>query len=64
MQAETSDAVSSSKVRLTIAGFVAFTFIGYFAIGLALAVLPIFIHRQLGYNKNKQRISVWHKSEQ
>jgi len=37
-------------VRLTILGFVAFTFIGYFTIGLALAVLPVFIHQQLGYN--------------
>jgi MFS family permease len=41
---------SSSKVGLTITGFVAFTFIGYFTIGLALAVLPIFIHQQLGYS--------------
>jgi len=50
MQAGTSDGGSSSKVRLTIAGFVTFTFIGYFTIGLALAVLPIFIHHQLGYS--------------
>jgi MFS family permease len=38
------------SISLTIAGFVAFTFIGYFTIGLALAVLPIFIHQVLGYN--------------
>lgn len=37
-------------ISLTIAGFVSFTFIGYFTIGLALAVLPIFIHQVLGYN--------------
>jgi len=43
-------ASTSSKISLTIAGFVAFTFIGYFTIGLALAVLPIFIHEELGYS--------------
>ncbi len=42
--------VDASKVRLSILGFVAFTFIGYFTIGLALAVLPVFIHQQLGYS--------------
>lgn len=41
---------SSSKIRSTITSFVAFTFIGYFTIGLALAVLPVFIHRELGYS--------------
>lgn len=50
MQAETPDITSSSKVRLTIAGFVTFTFIGYFTIGLALGVLPVFIHQQLGFS--------------
>lgn len=50
MQAEASAGTSLSKVRLTIAGFVTFTFIGYFTIGLALAVLPIFIHQELGYS--------------
>jgi MFS family permease len=50
MPAETGDSASLSKIRLTIAGFVTFTFIGYFTIGLALAVLPIFIHQQLGYS--------------
>jgi MFS family permease len=39
-----------SGVGLTIAGFVTFTFIGYFTIGLSLAVLPIFIHRELGFS--------------
>jgi MFS family permease len=50
MQAETTAEVSLSKIRLTITGFVTFTFIGYFTIGLALAVLPVFIHEQLGYS--------------
>jgi MFS family permease len=39
-----------SSVGLTVAGFVAFTFIGYFTIGLSLAVLPIFIHHELGFS--------------
>jgi MFS family permease len=39
-----------SKVRLKIISFVTFTFIGYFTIGLPLAVLPIFINQQLGYS--------------
>ncbi len=50
MQAETSAAASPIKIRLTIAGFVTFTFIGYFIIGLSLGVLPVFIHRNLGYS--------------
>lgn len=50
MLAETSTEASSSKVRSTIIGFVTFTFIGYFTIGLPLAVLPVFIHQNLGYS--------------
>jgi len=50
MQSELSAGATSSKVSLTIAGFVTFTFIGYFTIGLPLAVLPIFIHQDLGYS--------------
>lgn len=50
MQAETRADASLPKVGLTISGFVAFTFIGYFTIGLSLAVLPIFIHQELGYS--------------
>ncbi|WP_428331394.1 MFS transporter [Mucilaginibacter sp.] len=50
MQAETSVNNPSSKIRLTIIGFVTFTFIGYFTIGLALGILPVFIHQQLGYS--------------
>jgi len=50
MSSEASALNSSLNVRSTITGFVAFTFIGYFTIGLALAVLPIFIHHQLGYS--------------
>jgi MFS family permease len=41
---------SSTNVSLTITSFVAFTFIGYFTIGLALAVLPVFIHQELGFS--------------
>jgi MFS family permease len=41
---------ADTRVSFTIASFVSFTFIGYFTIGLALAVLPIFIHQVLGYN--------------
>lgn len=50
MQAEISTGASSKAIRFTIAGFVAFTFTGYFTIGLALGVLPVFIHQQLGYS--------------
>jgi MFS family permease len=50
MQAEISADNSSSKVGLTIVGYVIFTFTGYFIIGLSLGVLPVFIHQQLGYN--------------
>jgi MFS family permease len=48
---ETLDVVKpETSISLTIASFVSFTFIGYFTIGLSLAVLPIFIHQVLGYN--------------
>lgn len=50
MHAETEAEASLSNVSLTIVGFVAFTFFGYFTIGLSLAVLPIFIHQELGYS--------------
>jgi len=50
MQAEISSGSSSKDIRLKIAGFVTFTFTGYFTIGLALGVLPVFIHQQLGYS--------------
>lgn len=50
MQVETRADAPLSKVSSTIIGFVAFTFIGYFTIGLALAVLPMFIHQELGYS--------------
>lgn len=41
---------SMRQIRATLAGFAALSFIGYFTIGLALAVLPVFIHQQLGYS--------------
>jgi MFS family permease len=50
MQANTIADVTPSSIRLTIAKFVTFTFLGYFTIGLSLAVLPVFIHQQLGYS--------------
>jgi len=50
MQTVSSAAPPSSKISLTIISFVTFTFIGYFTIGLPLAVLPIFIHHDLGYS--------------
>ncbi|MBE9599339.1 MFS transporter [Pedobacter sp. MC2016-24] len=50
MQSDIQADTSSSKVPLTIASFVTFTFLGYFTIGLALAVLPVFITRQLGFS--------------
>lgn len=39
----------AGMVRSKILGYVAFTFIGYFTIGLALAILPVFIDQDLGY---------------
>jgi MFS family permease len=50
MQAQNSAIHSPARISLTITSFVAFTFIGYFTIGLPLAVLPIFIHQNLGYS--------------
>jgi MFS family permease len=50
MQADLEVPIPLSKIRLTIIGFVSFTFLGYFTIGLALAILPVFIHQQLGYS--------------
>lgn len=39
------------NVKLRIAGFVLLTFLGYLCIGLPLAVLPIYIHKTLGYSE-------------
>src|SRR4051794_37394859 len=50
MEAGTSIKNVTSSVALEIAGFVKFTFIGYFTIGLSLGVLPVFIHNRLGYS--------------
>lgn len=50
MQTAQNADFSMSKIRSTIAEFVAFTFIGYFTIGLALAVLPYFIYHNLGFS--------------
>ncbi|WP_134090468.1 MFS transporter [Olivibacter sp. XZL3] len=40
----------SQRPSVVIANYVLLTFYGYFSIGLTLAVLPIFIHQQLGFN--------------
>jgi MFS family permease len=50
MQAKTGTVTSLPSVNLTIIGFVAFTFVAYVAIGLSLAVLPVFIHQRLGFS--------------
>ncbi|WP_447641623.1 MULTISPECIES: MFS transporter [Chitinophagaceae] len=39
-----------SNTSLTIVSYVLMTFLGYFCIGLPLAVLPIYIHQNLGYS--------------
>ncbi len=41
---------TSSSVKLQISGYVFLTFIGYLIIGYSLAVLPVFIHHDLGYS--------------
>ncbi|PZP49897.1 MAG: MFS transporter [Pseudopedobacter saltans] len=41
---------SDRNTSLTIIGYVFLTFLGYFCIGLPLAVLPIYIHQDLGYS--------------
>lgn len=41
----------TNQIKLTIAGFVLLTFVGYFCIGLPLAVLPVYIHKDLGYSE-------------
>jgi Arabinose efflux permease len=51
MPVEQSDEISSAGIKQKIAGFVLLTFIGYFSIGLPLAVLPIYIHKTLGYSE-------------
>ncbi len=50
MQAKTNAVIPLPNVNLTIIGFVAFTFVAYVAIGLSLAVLPVYIHQQLGFS--------------
>lgn len=42
---------SANGLRLKIIGYVSLTFIGYFCIGLPLAVLPVYIHKTLGYSE-------------
>lgn len=42
--------IPSSKINLTIISYVAFTFLGYFTIGLTLAVLPEYLHGNLAFS--------------
>ncbi len=42
---------NSNGIKLKIISFVALTFIGYLCIGFPLAVLPIYIHKTLGYSE-------------
>jgi len=42
--------IAISPMKRKIIGYVAFTFFGYFTIGLALAILPIFVHQDLGFS--------------
>lgn len=50
MFAKSKSPADSLNVSLTIVGYVAFTFIGYFTIGLTLAVLPEYLHNSLLYS--------------
>lgn len=47
---ETRSSQSAKDVNLEIISYVFLTFIGYLIIGYSLAVLPIFIHKDLGYS--------------
>ncbi len=40
-----------NAIKLKIVGFVSLMFIGYFCIGLSLAVLPVYIHKTLGFSE-------------
>ena len=49
-QASASGVPASQGSTRQILGFVSFTFICYLAIGLPLAVLPAYVHLQMGFN--------------
>lgn len=49
MQAESQN-TTRQNINLTIISYVTFTFLGYFTIGLTLAVLPEYLHGPLGFN--------------
>lgn len=42
--------ISAPNINLTIISYVAFTFLGYFTIGLTLAVLPQYLHGNLAFS--------------
>lgn len=50
MSETTINTSSSTRLKVTIASYVFFTFFGYLCIGLPLAVLPIYITKELGYS--------------
>lgn len=47
---KTTFSQKNKSAGIRIVSFVLYTFLGYFCIGLPLAVLPIFIHKTLGYS--------------
>lgn len=51
MEIELEEKYALKSVNLRIAGYVFLSFIGYFCIGLPLAILPIYIHKSLGYSE-------------
>ena len=46
-----TNTAATKSWKLKIASYVCLTFFGYISIGLPLGVLPIFIHKTLGYNE-------------
>ena len=44
-------ALLMQKVDFDIISYVCFTFLGYFLIGLPLAIIPIFITKTLGFSE-------------
>ncbi|WP_461533696.1 MFS transporter [Sinomicrobium sp.] len=51
MSLDTTLSTGEHRVKMQIVGFVSFSFLGYLCIGIPLAVLPIYIHKTLGYSE-------------
>ncbi|MGH8434665.1 MAG: MFS transporter, partial [Pseudomonas sp.] len=49
MPAEDTATPSSTAITLQIVSIVFFTFLGFLCIGIPIAVVPGFVHDQLGY---------------